>query len=222
ADPRRDRRRRGEGLGGRGRAAGVERLRLGTGAAGRRTPDRPGGGRGGARGCAVSLLDHVVDRGATRVAFLSAPPITAFLGSSADTYAAWGAGRGQEPIVEILDLDELGRDAAGGMARAVERLFDRTDAPDAVYVPLEIVGVDVHRVLRDMKLRIPDDVLLATTHDRGQALTANPPITTIEWDYREVGRRAASLLIDLVEGSRTAPCEEIAPGRLVPRACAPR
>jgi DNA-binding LacI/PurR family transcriptional regulator len=174
------------------------------------------------RACTVALLDHFVDRGATRVAFLSAPPITAFLGSSADTYAEWCAGRGQEPIVEILDLDELGRDAARGMARAVERLFDRTDAPDAVYVPLEIVGVDVHRVLRDMKLRIPDDVLLATTHDRGQALTANPPITTIEWDYREVGRRAASLLIDLVEGTRTAPCAEVVPGRLMPRASTAR
>ena len=108
------------------------------------------------------------------------------------------------------------------MARAVERLFDRTDAPDAVYVPLEIVGVDVHRVMRDMKLRIPDDVLLATTHDRGQALVANPPITTIEWDYREVGRRAASLLIDLVEGARSAPHLEVIPGRLVARASTAR
>jgi len=174
------------------------------------------------RACTVALLDHFVDRGATRVGYLSAPPITAFLGSSADTYASWCAGCGQEPIVEILDLPELDRDAAGGMARAVERLFDRTDAPDAVYVPLEIVGVDVHRVLRDMKLRIPDDVMLGTTLDRGRALSANPPITTIEWDYREVGRRAASLLIDLVEGTRSAPYTEVVPGRLMPRASTAR
>jgi DNA-binding LacI/PurR family transcriptional regulator len=174
------------------------------------------------RVCTTGVLDHFVERGARRVGFLSAPPITAFLRSSADTYAAWCAEHDQDPIAEILDLAELDRDAAGGMARAVERLFDRADAPDAVYVPLEIVGVDVHRVMRDMKLRIPDDVLLATTHDRGQALVTNPPITTIEWDYREVGRRAASLLIDLVEGSRTAPCVEVVPGRLMPRASTAR
>jgi DNA-binding LacI/PurR family transcriptional regulator len=188
-------------------------------------PDRPDGDAVVAcedRVCTTEVLDHFVERGARRVGFLSAPPITAFLRSSADTYAAWCTGHGQEPVVEILDLAELDRDAAGGMARAVERLFDRADAPDAVYVPLEIVGVDVHRVMRDMKLRIPDDVLLATTHDRGQALVTNPPITTIEWDYREVGRRAASLLIDLVEGSRTAPCVEIVPGRLMPRASTAR
>jgi len=174
------------------------------------------------RACTVEVLDHLLERGAHRVGFLSAPPITAFLGASADVYAEWCAAHGQEPAVEILDLAELDRDPGGGMARAVERLFDRTDAPDAVYVPLEIVGVDVHRVMRDMKLRIPDDVLLATTHDRGQALVANPPITTIEWDYREVGRRAASLLIDLVEGTRAAPCVETVPGRLMPRASTSR
>jgi DNA-binding LacI/PurR family transcriptional regulator len=172
--------------------------------------------------CTAAVLDHFVERGARRVGFLSAPPITAFLRSTAEVYATWCAEHGQEPIAEILDLAEIDRDAASAMAHAVEHLFDGTDAPDAVYVPLEIIGVDVHRVMRGMKLRIPDDVLLATTHDRGQALTTNPPITTIEWDYREVGRRAASLLIDLVEGSRAAPYLEVVPGRLMPRASTAR
>jgi DNA-binding LacI/PurR family transcriptional regulator len=168
--------------------------------------------------CTVALLEHFVERGGHRIGLLSAPPITAFLKATADTYAEWCTSRGQEPTVEILDLPELDRDPGGGMARAVERLFDRSDAPDAVYVPLEIVGVEVHRAMRDMRLRIPDDVLLATTHDRGHALMMDPPITTIEWDYREVGRRAAALLIDLIEGSRAAPHSETVPGRLVPRA----
>jgi DNA-binding LacI/PurR family transcriptional regulator len=175
-----------------------------------------------ARDCTVSLLDHFLERGARRIGFLSAPGITAFLAATEGTYARWCAEHGQEPVEEILDLTELDRDPGGSLARAVERLFDREDAPDAVYAPLEIVGIDVHRIIREMRLRIPDDVLLATTHDRGQALMTNPPITTIEWDYREVGRRAASLLIDLVEGSRAAPTVETVPGRIMPRASTAR
>jgi DNA-binding LacI/PurR family transcriptional regulator len=174
------------------------------------------------RDCTVEVFEHFVERGGRRIGLLSAPPITAFLKTTGDVYMEWCAGHGQEPIVEALDLAELDRDPGGGMVRTVERLFDRSEAPDAVYVPLEIVGVDVHRVMREMKLRIPDDVLLATTHDRGRALVTNPPITTIEWDYREVGRRAASLLIDLVEGSRSAPHVEVVPGRLMPRASTAR
>ena len=175
-----------------------------------------------ARDCTVALLDHFLERGARRIGLLSAPPITAFLAATEATYARWCAQHGQEPVEEILDLAELDRDRGGSLARAVERLFDREEAPDAVYAPLEILGIDVHRSIRDMRLRIPDDVLLATTHDRGQALMTNPPITTIEWDYREVGRRAATLLIDLVEGSRAAPTVETVPGRVMPRASTAR
>jgi len=188
-------------------------------------PDRPGQDATVEcedRECTLAVFDHFVERGARRVGFLSVPPMTAFLKDSAETYASWCAEHDQEPLTEVIDLAELDRDEAGTMMRSVERLFDRTDAPDAVYVPLEIVGVEVHRAMMGMRLAIPDDVLLATTHDRGQALTANPPITTIEWDYREVGRRAASLLIDLVEGTRSAPHLEVVPGRLVARASTAR
>ena len=78
----------------------------------------------------------------------------------------------------MIDPAEMDRDEASATKRSVERLFDRTEAPDAVYVPLEVVGVEVLRAMLGMRLAIPDDVLLATTHDRGQARTANPPITT--------------------------------------------
>jgi len=169
-----------------------------------------------------SVFDHFVERGARRVGFLSMPPMTAFLRSSAEAYASWCAANGQESLAEVIDPAEMDRDEAGAMTRSVERLFDRAEAPDAVYVPLEVVGVEVHRAMLGMRLAIPDDVLLATTHDRGQARTANPPITTIEWDYREVGRRAASLLIDLVEGARSAPHLEVIPGGLVARASTAR
>jgi DNA-binding LacI/PurR family transcriptional regulator len=175
-----------------------------------------------ARECTLAVFDHFVQRGARRVGYLSVPPMTAFLASSADAYESWCAEHGQEPMTETIDLAELDRDEAGAMVRSVEELFDRTEAPDAVYVPLEILGVEVHRAMLGMRLAIPDDVLLATTHDRGRALTANPAITTIEWDYGEVGRRAASLLIDLVEGSRSAPQLEVVPGRVVPRASTAR
>ncbi len=170
----------------------------------------------------TAVFDHFVERGAQRVGFLSVPPMTAFLKSSAETYAGWCAEHGQGSMSEVVDTAERDRDEAGAMTRSVEKLFDRTEAPDAVYVPLERVGVEVHRAMLGMRLAIPEDVLLATTHDRGQARTANPPITTIEWDYREVGRRAASLLIDLVEGTRSAPLLEVVPGRLVPRASTAR
>src|SRR5881296_1182863 len=76
-------------------------------------PDAPGGDAVVAcedQECTRAVLDHFLERGAHRVGFLSAPPITAFLRASADTYAWWCADHGQEPISQILDLAEIDRD----------------------------------------------------------------------------------------------------------------
>jgi DNA-binding LacI/PurR family transcriptional regulator len=173
-----------------------------------------------ARDCTLAVFDHFVERGARRVGYLSVPPMTAFLTSSAEAYDSWCAEHGQEPMTETVDLASwtVTRPApwcaaSSGCSTAPRRRTRSTS--------LEM-GVEVHRAMLGMRLAIPDDVLLATTHDRGRALTANPAITTIEWDYREVGRRAASLLIDLVEGTRSAPLLEVVPGRVVPRASTAR
>ncbi len=66
------------------------------------------------RDCTTALLEHFVERGGQRIGLLSAPPITAFLKGTAEAYADWCSARGQEPIVEILDLPELDRDPEVG------------------------------------------------------------------------------------------------------------
>ena len=69
---------------------------------------------------------------------------------------------------------------------------------------------------------MPDDVLLATTHDVGRGVATVPTMTTLEWNYAELGRRAATMLLDLIDGTRSAPCEEIVPTTLMPRASTAR
>src|SRR5207248_1363792 len=114
----------------------------------------------------------------TRASFSHVGYFTAPTGAEADLadptarHAVLRAAHGQESIAEVTAPAEMDRDEASATTRSVERLFDRTEAPDAVYVPLEIVGVEVLRAMLGMRLAIPDDVLLATTHDRGQARTA--------------------------------------------------
>ena len=40
-------------------------------------------------------------------------------------------------------------------------------------------------------------------------------MTTLEWNFAELGRRAAEMLLDLIDGTRTAPCEEVVATTLV-------
>ena len=163
------------------------------------------------------MLDHFMAQGAHRVGLLSIPPVNAFTQHTTDAYLAWCASAGQAPILEVLDLAEIQRSEERALRSGVERLLDRTDPPDAIYAPVELIGVAVARILTARGVRIPEDVLFATTHDSGRAVAADPPITTIEWDYGEVGRRAAALLLDILDGDRSAPCVELVPGRVMPR-----
>jgi DNA-binding LacI/PurR family transcriptional regulator len=164
-----------------------------------------------------AVLDHFVDQGARRVALLTIPPINAFLQHTIDAYLAWCGARGQGPLIEVVDLGEIDRNEGHAFRSCVDRLLDGEDRPDAIYAPLELVGVAVARILLAKGVRMPEHVLFATTHDSGRAVTAEPPITTIEWNYEEVGKRAATLLLDILDGERSAPCVELVPGRVVAR-----
>ena len=93
---------------------------------------------------------------------------------------------------------------------------------DAIHAPIELVGVDVHRRLAVRGIRVPADVMLATTADAGLAAQADPAITTISYDYPEMGRRAAELLLDVIAGERSASTVEAVPATVTPRASTAR
>jgi LacI family transcriptional regulator len=94
------------------------------------------------------------------------------------------------------------------------------DRPDAIFAPVELVGVAIHQALTSDGVSVPDDVMLVTTHDAGAAAAAH--ITTLDWDYPGMGRMAADLLLDVIEGRRLPPCEELVTCTVVPRATTSR
>ena len=106
-----------------------------------------------------------------------------------------------------MDLDRLVADDAVYLRGAIEELVAQD--VDAIYAPIEVVGVEVARALSAMGRSIPGDVLLATTDDAGRAAAADPPITTLTYDYPEMGRRAASLLLAIVDGHDGSRHEEV-------------
>lgn len=154
------------------------------------------------------VLDHLADRGARRIALISIPPVVASARDAYIAYHDWCAERGQEPIAVRPPLHDLVLRTQSALATVAGELLGRPEPPDAIYAPIERLGVGVAQALQSAGLRIPQDVLLATTHDAGLAAAFDPPLTTLGWDFKEYGRTACDLLIDLVEGRRQAPCLE--------------
>ncbi len=168
------------------------------------------------------VLDHLEAVGARRIAMIAIPPIVASARDAAAAYQEWCREREVEPELVRPPLQDLVLRPQAVLADVIGRLSFGSGMPDAIYAPLERLGVEVARALRSAGLRIPEDVMLATTHDAGRAAAFDPPLTTLGWDYKEYGQRACDLLIDLVEGRRRAPCLEPVAHHITPRASTAR
>jgi LacI family transcriptional regulator len=92
---------------------------------------------------------------------------------------------------------------------------DRPTAIVASSVELALGGI---AAARELGLRIPDDVALATFDDAYFAELLDPPLTAVAYDPSEVGRRAAALLVEAMgDGEPTAPDDVRIPVNLVTR-----
>jgi DNA-binding LacI/PurR family transcriptional regulator len=163
------------------------------------------------------LLDHLAEAGGARVAMLGPPPMNAFTRDSTEMYRRWCARTGRPELLEVVAIEAVMADPDHAYAAALDRLLGRVPPPDALFVPIELAGVHVLEALQSSGVRIPEDLLLATTHDAGRGLATTPQLTALEWNYPELGRRAAGLLLDLIDGTATAPCEVVVPTTVVPR-----
>jgi DNA-binding LacI/PurR family transcriptional regulator len=162
-------------------------------------------------------LDHLASQGAELVGMIAPPPLNTFTRDTAETYRRWCARAGRPLALEVVDLEDLQRDTDAAYARAIGAMCDRTPRPDALFVPIELAGVLTLDTLHTRDLRVPEDILLATTGDIGRGRHTSPQLTTLEWDYPELGRQAATLLLDLIDGVVTAPCEIVVPTTLAAR-----
>jgi LacI family transcriptional regulator len=88
-------------------------------------------------------------------------------------------------------------------------------------------GIDVLpgilRALRTRGLRVPQDISIVASSDSDLAQLSEPPITVESWDYAEVGRIAAQLVLERINHVRAGePRRVLVPADLVQRgSCAP-
>jgi DNA-binding LacI/PurR family transcriptional regulator len=161
------------------------------------------------------MLDHLGSV-AERVGLLAIPPVNAFARHTLDGYARWCEDTGRPRLDRVIGLTTLLERDESAVGEALDTLL--ADGCDAVYAPIELLGMAVVGQLAQRNLSVPQDLRVATTHDAGRAAAADPALTTLSFDYVEMGRRAADLLLDLIEGRRTAPVRERVPTWVSPRA----
>lgn len=84
-------------------------------------------------------------------------------------------------------------------ATAFEQLMQKPARATAVFCGNDVLAVGALRRARDLKIAVPTDVSILGFDDIELAQVAYPALTTVHVPHREMGRRAARSLVDLVK-----------------------
>ena len=97
-----------------------------------------------------------------------------------------------------------------------EKAYEETktlleDCPniDAIFAASDLMAIGVMDALQDMGQRIPEDVAVAGIDGIQVGAYLKPALTTVLQDFKEMGRRAVSLLIDIQAGKQVGYIEYV-------------
>ncbi len=94
----------------------------------------------------------------------------------------------------------LNAQGSNGLEVARELLSDEL-RPTAVFAVSDHEAAFVHQAAAELKMSIPRDLSLMGFADLNFAATMNPPLTTMRQRPQEIGRLAAKLIVDRIDGS---------------------
>ena len=85
----------------------------------------------------------------------------------------------------------------------------RRDYPTAIVCFNDLQALAVMTALRDLKIKVPKDISIIGNDDIHYAAIYSVPLTTIKSPKREIGQKAAEILIRNIESSTLIPIERI-------------
>ncbi|WP_194904919.1 LacI family DNA-binding transcriptional regulator [Catenulispora rubra] len=101
---------------------------------------------------------------------------------------------------------------------AARHLMTRPEPPTAVFAFNDAMALGVMRWMRENGKDVPGDVSIAGFDDTSAAVLGETPLTSVALQSVDLGRRAAQILLDLLDGKNAQNTETVMAGRLMVRA----
>ncbi|MFJ5723831.1 LacI family DNA-binding transcriptional regulator [Streptomyces sp. NPDC093149] len=161
------------------------------------------------------LVSHLVGRGYRRIAFIGGTPGVEPGGERFTGYRKALESAGLPVTDELVVWTGFTREGGRAGAAAVLNAAER---PDAVVCANDLIAIGALDTARAAGLRVPHDVAITGYDDIEAASLVSPALTTVLNPAREIGRSAAQLLVDRLDGDVAGAAREIVLAhRLVPR-----
>ena len=147
--------------------------------------------------CAATVAEHFLSLGHTKIACLS---------SRETAWQAWAVRR--RMAFENAVLSQAGMDVkswrlnpwgTNGLEIATE-LLTQSPRPTAVFAVTDHEALFLYEAASNLGLDIPKDLSIVGFADLDFAAALYPPLTTMRQRPKEIGRRAAQLILDRLDG----------------------
>jgi LacI family transcriptional regulator len=140
---------------------------------------------------------HLRGLGHRRVAFVGGP---FSIQQVADRHAGAAEGLGPDAILSVVSTIGLSI-AAGRRAAARIHELPATERPTAAFCANDLVALGMLQELIRRRVRVPDDVAIVGYDDIEFAAAAAVPLSSVRQPREELGRTAATLLLEEVGGA---------------------
>jgi DNA-binding LacI/PurR family transcriptional regulator len=181
-------------------------------------PDNVGG--------AFVAVSHLIELGHRRIAFISSDNLTttSVLERLQGYQQALRASDIQaEPELIFTRLPAIPPDGADedrviqNNAHRIARFLSSRPLPTAVFALHDRIAISVLEAAAELGLRVPDDLAIVGFDDDPLAQKLRVPLTTIAQPRDQIGRTAAGMISDRIEGRRTETARVVLPTQLVIR-----
>ncbi|HST72847.1 MULTISPECIES: LacI family DNA-binding transcriptional regulator [Kocuria] len=169
---------------------------------------------------------HLVEAGHERIAYVStadepaggyrfgaplqASPVT-------DRLAGMAAALDEAGLPRRPEYVRLGARTEADVRRVTRELLEAPEPVTAVIASDSLVGVSVLTAVRELGLRVPEDLSFVMFDDLPWTTLVDPPITVVAQPTFDIGTAAAAVLLERLEGHGGPPRTQSFPARLVRR-----
>jgi len=143
---------------------------------------------------------HLIEKGHEKIAFINGPPYNS---SAIERF------QGYKKALEEHDIglnESLIRNGAltmeDGYTYGKALLMDHDPQPTALFTFSDFVALGAMKAVREVGLRIPEDIAIVGYDDIDFAFCLESPLTTIRFPKREIGEEAISVLEKKIDGQK--------------------
>jgi LacI family transcriptional regulator len=141
-------------------------------------------------------VEHLLDAGHRRIALVTG---SLTVSTGADRALGWKQALESRGLAAPPDLLAVGEWTAETGYRCTRQLMSGATPPTAIYGANFLILTGILRALKELGLRVPQDVRLASSDDSEWLDSFDPPVTTVAQPTYAIGQESANLLLKRIQ-----------------------